>query len=424
MRLRTLNGFDLTGKTVLYRSPYDINVIQKDGELVLVDDSRIKASLPTLKYLLSQNCKIVILTYVGRPDGMVVDDLRTIPHAKRLSEILGQPVPQLMDCVGDDVRNYISTMSPASLVMLENTRFHIGEVEDDDTFAQELAKNGEVVVFDGFPQAHRAHASVTGILRHLPSVAGYYMEKEVQGLSGLLDNPMRPFTVIIGGAKVSDKVAAIQNLWNSADIFLVGGGVANVFLKARGKEMGKSFIEDVYVDAKKGEKKDWVELAGQIQTTPTESVSYLQFKIDETINVHKVLHPYDVVIADSFENPKDYRVSVAYEQKDVVPAEWVALDIGPKAREIFSTIISQSRTIFWNGPMGKVEDPRFALGSAAIAKAMAASEAFTVVAGGDTIAVVDQYADASAFSLLSLAGGATLEFLSGKKLPAVEMLLA
>ncbi|MCA9392416.1 phosphoglycerate kinase [candidate division WWE3 bacterium] len=426
MTLRTIQQADLDGKTILYRSPYDIEVVDENGDKKLVDDSRIVATIPTLKYLLEHNCKIVILTYVGRPNGEVVEELRTGPHAKRLSELLNKPVPKLDDCVGPQVTDHIKNMQPGELVMLENTRFHEGEVEDDDEFAMELSKNGEVVVFDAFPQAHRFHASVTGIMRHLPSYAGFSFIKEVDALSGLLENPARPFTVIIGGAKISDKVAAISNLYDIADMFIVGGGVANVFLKAAGKEIGSSFIEDVYVDAQKGEKKDWVEFAKDILSRDQSTDRDLEtlYELGSQYTLHRVQYPYDLIVADSINNPQQVKEVRSHDNDDVVPDGWAALDIGGDTQQLYRSIIAKSRTVFWNGPMGMFEDERFASGSKTVGVAMADSSAQTVIAGGDTIAAAKRYSDISRFSHISLAGGAALEFLAGNQLPAVEMLQA
>lgn len=404
MRLRSLNTADITGKTILYRSPYDINV-DENGQLT--DESRIAATIPTLKFLLEHDCKVVILTFVGRPDGKVVESLRTTPHAEVLARLLDHPVEKLSECVGPEVEEFIARMKPREVVMLENTRFHPEEVTDDDAFAKQLAKNGEMVVFDAFPQAHRAHASVTGIMRHLPSVAGFYCEKEATSLAGLLQSPTKPFTVIIGGAKVSDKVDAINNLFDVADQFLVGGGVANVFLKALDKDMGSSYIEDVFVDAQKKEKKDWVEYARDL--------------LQRAKNLDKIVTPTDLVVAETTEST--YQPHIVYvEGREVVPEGSGAFDIGPATAAAYADIIHASGTVFWNGPMGKFEDERFADGSKKVAQAMAGSPADTIVGGGDTIAVINRYSNPAQFTHISLAGGASLEFIAGKKLPALEML--
>src|SRR3989338_3568531 len=264
MKLKTLENINLKNKTVLYRAPYDIETETVNGVLELGDDMRIKATIPTLQYLLKENCKIVILTYVGRPDGKIVENLRTTSHAKKLSELLNHPVLKVDDSIGPLVQEKITQMKSGDILMLENVRFYKEEMIDDDEFAKKLCFGKDLIVFDGFPQAHRIHSSTTGIERHLPVVAGLYLEYEVNMLSNMLEDPARPFTVIVGGAKISDKVDATNNLLKIADKVLVGGAVANVFLKAQGRELGDSFIEDVFVDEKRRKKKDWVVYAKEI----------------------------------------------------------------------------------------------------------------------------------------------------------------
>ena len=403
MKLRDLKTTDVVGKTILYRAPYDIDVVEKDGVLVVSDSLRIEATISTLEYLIKQNCKIVILFYVGRPDGQIVEKLRTDPHARCLSQLLGKPVEKVNDCIGPLVLEKISKMKPQEILMLENVRFHPEEMIDDDEFSKKLCEGKDLIVFDGFPQAHRMHASTTGIERHLPSVAGFYLEKEVEMLSGILENPGRPFTVIIGGAKISDKVDAIHNLIKIADTVLVGGAVANVFLKAEGRDMGSSFIEDVFVDKVKREKKDWVEDAKSI----LEEASALG---------KKIICPKDVIISDGNE------IKTIDITKEGVPDGWMALDIGEDSREIFSQVIRQSKTVFINGPLGKNSDMRFIDGSVAIINAMKEVDGTTIIAGGDTIDLVRKYGKLENYTHVSLAGGATLEFLAGKELPALKTL--
>ncbi|MFA5791952.1 MAG: phosphoglycerate kinase [Candidatus Paceibacterota bacterium] len=402
MKLKTLDSANLQGKTILYRAPYDIGVKEINGVLELADDMRIKATISTLEYLLKENCKIIILTYVGRPDGRVVENLRTTLHAKRLGELLNHPVMKIDDCIGPLVDEKISQMKSGDILMLENVRFYNEEMIDDDDFAKKLCNGKDFVVFDGFPQAHRMHASTTGIERHLPSVAGLYLQDEVDTLSLLLEKPEHPFTVIIGGAKISDKVDAINNLLHVADTILVGGAVASVFLKAQGRELGSSFIEDVFVDKVKREKKDWVEDAKDI------------LKQAESLG-KKIIIPKDLLISDG--------ISVKIITREEIPLGWMALDIGPESQKDFSNIISQSKTVFLNGPMGKFEDEKFKEGSKAILLAMKNLKGQTIIAGGDTIDVVRRCGNLEDYSHISLAGGATLEFLSGKVLPALIPLI-
>ena len=381
MKLKILQSVNLKEKTILYRAPYDIDVEEVNGVLELADDTRIKATLPTLQYLLKENCRIIILSYVGRPDGVVVERLRTNPHAKRLAELLNHPVAKIDECIGSLVDEKINNMHAGDILMLENVRFHAEEMIDDDEFAKKLCIGKDLVVFDGFPQAHRIHASTTGIERHLPSVAGFYLQHEVEILTNLIENPARPFTVLIGGA------------------------VANVFLKAQGRDLGSSFIEDVFVDEKKREKKDWIVYAKEI----------LQKYKD------KVICPEDVVISDGV-TVRNIDISI-----ERVPKGWTALDIGPKTQKLFTEMILKSKTVFWAGPMGKFEDEKFILGSQAILNAMKNVSknlsGETIIAGGDTIDVARKYGSLEDYSHVSLAGGATLEFLAGKELPALESLI-
>ncbi len=404
MKLKTLESVDLKGKIILYRAPYDIDVKEVNGIFELTDDMRIKATLPTLQYLLKENCKIVILFYVGRPDGKVVEKLRTNPHAKRLSEFLNHPVDKVDDCIGPIVDKRVAQMKSGDILMLENVRFYNEEMIDDDIFAEKLCSGKDLIVFDGFPQAQRIHASTTGIERHLPVVAGFYLEHEVEMLSQLLKSPKRPFVAIIGGAKISDKVDAISNLLTMADTILVGGAVANVFLKAQGKIMGSSFVEDVFVDKVKRKKQDWVSYARDI------------LKQAQSIG-KKIVCPSDLVISDGI------LTKIIDIAKEEVPRGWAVLDIGPQTGKDFSDIINQSKTVFINGPMGKFEDSKFAQGSQTVLNAMKNINGDTIIAGGDTIDLVRTYGKLEDYSHISLAGGATLEFLAGKTLPALVPLM-
>ena len=403
MKLRSLKITDVAGKTILYRAPYDIDVVEVNGILEVSDDLRISATIPTLEFLIEQNCKIVILFYVGRPDGQVVEKLRVGPHAKRLSKLLGKPVQKADDCIGEVVLAKIKDMKARDILMLENVRFHPEEMVDDDEFSKKLCEGKDMIVFDGFPQAHRKHASTTGIERHLSAVAGFYLAEEVEMLSGLLENPGRPFTVIIGGAKISDKIDAMNNLLGTADVFLIGGAVANIFLKAIGRNLGSSFVEDVFVDKAKREQKDLAEVAKEILGRAQQLGK-------------KIIIPKDVLISDG----KETRIlDVAREN---VPNGWMALDIGPETRKIFSETIQKSKTIFINGPMGKTSGGEFIAGSKAIIEAMKNTPGETIIAGGDTIDVFRKYGNLKDYTHVSLAGGATMEFLAGQELPALKAL--
>jgi phosphoglycerate kinase len=303
------------------------------------------------------------------------------------------------------VQKQISELQPGELLMLENTRFHPEEDDDNDDFAQELVKGCDFIVFDGFPQAHRAHSSTTGILRHLPSAAGFYFEQEVSSLEKVLDNPEKPMTLIIGGAKISDKVDAVNNLLDKTDFVLLGGGVANVFLKAEGKEMADSLLEDNAV-SEEGQQTDWLMVAREIRKRSPE----------------KIQVPLDLIAADNSEKPKEIRELEVTWKNELVPAGFRALDIGSDTIREFFKIIMMSKTIFWSGPLGLFEEKQFAKGTAAIAKAMEIAEATTIIAGGDTIEAAKKYCDTNKITHLSLAGGATLEFLAGKELPVLQYL--
>ncbi len=407
MKLKTLESVDIKNKTILYRAPCDIELKEENGVLVPADDMRIRAMIPTINYLLKENCKIVILTYVGRPDGKVVEELRTTPHAKKLAELLNHEVMKVDDCIGEEVNTKISSMKSGDILMLENVRFYPEETEDNDEFAKKLCEGKDLIVFDGFPQAMRKHASTTGIERHLPAVAGFYLREEVKMLSALIEDPKHPFTVIIGGAKISDKVDAVHNLLKIADTFLIGGAVANIFLKSEGKEIGSSFAEDVFVDKNKREKMDWVEHAKNI--------------LREAASLgKKIIIPRDLIISDGA------TVKTVDMRGEAVPVGWMALDIGPETVKEFSKIIHESQTVFINGPMGKFEDERFSHGSEAVFHAMKdlkQSGGETIVGGGDTIDVARKFVALDDFSYASLAGGATLEFLAGHELPALLPLL-
>jgi len=407
MKLKTQIDVDVAGKTILYRSPYDIGVKEgAGGEWELKDDSRITATLPSLQYLIEKQCKIVIITWVKRPEGKVDESLRTTPHAKALSNLLGKKVDKLDDCVGPQVNAFIQNMKPGELVMLENTRFHPGEDTSDPEFANKLVEGKDLIVFDGFPQAHREHASTTEILKLLPAVAGFYFEKEYEALTSLLEEPEKPFTLVIGGAKISDKVGAISAMLYKADYVLVGGGPANVFLKASGKDMGDSYVEDAFAIHAKAQHRDWTVLAKGMLERASD----------------KIIMPVDLMIANQEKNATDIREVQVTEGPELVPEGFKALDIGKNTISKFSEIINRSRTIFWNGTPGLFENDPFYHGTEAVAKLMAKNTGMTIIAGGDTIEAAKKHCDTSKITHLSLAGGAALEFLSGKKLPVLPFL--
>lgn len=355
MELRSLLQADIKNKTILYRSPYDVDTKFVSGGYVVKDTSRIEATIPTLKYLLEQNCKIVILTWVGRPNG-VDSSLSTKPHAKALSDLLGVAVEHISDCIGEKVESKISQMNPKDILMLENTRFYKEDSENSKEFAEKLTKGSDVIVFDAFPQSHRDSASITGIMDYLPTYAGFYVQSEVSGLEKLLKNVMRPYTIIFGGAKIAEKVDEMENLDKTADMILVGGNV---------------------------------------NSARTE-LSELKNKIDAS----KIIIPSQSEMIDGF-------------------------DINQELAKKYVEIIEKSKTVFWAGPIGKYEEEKYSNGTKMIVEAICkvkSNGGFSVVAGGDTVAALDKFGNKSSVSYISLAGGATLEFLAGKKLPAIEKL--
>ncbi|MGQ9904084.1 MAG: phosphoglycerate kinase [Anaerolineae bacterium] len=387
MNKRTIRNLqDLNGKRVLVR--VDFNVPLKNGQIT--DDTRIRAALPTINYLLSQGASVVLMSHLGRPKG--VDPSQSLkPAADRLSELINRPVQFAEDCVGEVAESKSKALKPGDVLVLENLRFHKAEEKNDPDFAKQLAAHGDIYVNDAFGSAHRAHASVEAIAHFLPAAAGFLMEKEINYLGSVLDNPQRPFVAILGGAKISDKLPVIENLAKLADKLIIGGGMANTFLKAQGYEMGDSLVEN-----------DAIEQAHELLNAWSA----------------RLMLPVDAVVADAFSNDaRSETVSV----NEVKPG-WRILDIGPRTVDKYIEALKGVRTIFWNGPMGVFEFPRFAIGTAEIAKAVAASGAISVIGGGDSVAAVELAGVADKISHISTGGGASLEFMEGKVLPGVAAL--
>ncbi|HHW17773.1 MAG TPA: phosphoglycerate kinase [Firmicutes bacterium] len=390
MAKATIRDVDVSGKRCFCRVDY--NVPLKGTEIT--DDTRIRASLPTIQYLIDHDAKVILASHLGRPKGKVVEELRLNPVAKRLSELLGKQVLKLDDCVGQEVAAKVAAMKPKDVILLENVRFYPEEEKNDREFARKLASLGDIFVNDAFGTAHRAHASTAGIAEFIPGYAGFLMEKEISALSKLLENPDRPFTAVIGGAKVSDKLGILKNLIDRVDAILIGGGMANTFLLSQGYDVGTSLAEPDKV----GEAREIVEKARRAGKT--------------------ILLPEDVVVAEK----PEVGVPVKVVSVDSIPSGMMALDIGPKTRKAFSEQISRSRTVFWNGPMGVFEVEPFRGGTLEIAGAMAAVRGFTVVGGGDSLSAVEMSGLSSKISHLSTGGGASLEFLEGRELPGVACL--
>jgi len=385
---KTVRDIDISGKRVLVR--VDFNVPLKDG--AVTDDTRIRAALPTLNYLLEQNGALVLCSHLGRPKGKIVDDLRMNPVAERLSELLGRPVLKLDDCVGPEVAKTVTAMKPGDVVLLENTRFHPEEKNNDPAFAKQLAALAEVYVNDAFGSAHRAHASTEGVTHHLPAVGGFLMEKELEFLGQVAGDPERPYIAILGGAKVSGKIEVINSLLAKCDRLLIGGGMANTFFKAMGYEVGDSLVEEDAIETAKS----LLDSAGA-----------------------RLVLPVDVVIADAFDNDAATQVVAPNE----VSAGWRILDIGPKTISTFRSALEGAKTIVWNGPLGVFEMESFAQGTFAVADVLAGLDATTVVGGGDSAAAVRQAGLVDRMSHVSTGGGASLEFLEGKTLPGVAALV-
>lgn len=394
MDARTVRDVDVAGRRVFVRA--DLNVPIDDGRIT--DDTRIRASLPTIVNLLERGATVILASHLGRPKGKVNDALRLKPIADRLSQLLGRPVRMTGDALGPGVQVAVDKLRPGDLLLLENLRFHAAEEANDADFAAALASLADLYVNDAFGAAHRAHASTEGITHHLPAVAGLLMEREVDALSRLLTRPPRPFHAVIGGAKVSGKLEVLEALLFRCQAVLVGGGMANTFLAARGLELGKSLVEE-----------DQLENAARI--------------VGEARRKRvRLMLPADVVVAPQIHHRARTRTVPIGE----VPKDQIVVDIGPATRSAYAEHLAKARTIFWNGPMGVFEIPQFAEGTNAIARAIArrsAAKVITVVGGGDSVAAVEQLGLADKMTHVSTGGGASLEFLEGKTLPGVTALL-
>lgn len=384
---KTIKDLDLAKKRVLVRVDFNVPL---DGDRVS-DDTRIRASLPTIQYLIDQESRIILCSHLGRPKGQVVAELSLKPVAARLGELLGHEVRFVDDCVGDKVQSAVNELKPGEILLLENTRFHPGEKKNDDEFAAQLASVAEVYVDDAFGSAHRAHASTEGVAHHLPAVAGFLMENELKYLGQVLTNPEHPFIAILGGAKTSDKIGVVESLLGKADELLIGGGMANTFLAAQGYDLQESLVE-----------MSVVETAKQLLTSAGD----------------RIVLPVDLVAAAEFSEQAERKVVSV----DAVPNAWQALDIGPDTIELFKGKIGQARTVVWNGPLGVFEMEPFAQGTFAIAQAIAESGAVSVIGGGDSAAAIHMSNLADQITHVSTGGGASLEFLEGKELPGVAAL--
>ncbi len=391
MEKKSLKDIVVMGKKVLVRVDYNVPM-DKEGNIT--EDTRIRATLPTLEFLLSQNAAVILASHLGRPKGAVVPEFSLKPVAERLSKLLGREVQFANDCVGAEAEEKAKALKGGQVLLLENLRFHKEEEKNDPEFSRQLSTLADVLVNDAFGVSHRAHASVEGITKYIPAVAGFLMEKEILFVGNTVANPVAPFVAIIGGAKVSDKIGVIENLLSKVNTLIIGGGMANTFLAAQGYQTGKSLVEA-----------DKLELAKSlIETAKTRGVN--------------LLLPVDVVIAEKFAADAANKVVAV----DAIDAEWMALDIGPKSAEIYAKALEDAKTVVWNGPMGVFEMDAFAKGTETVAKAVAASSSTSIVGGGDSIAALEKVGLSAKITHISTGGGASLEYLEGKVLPGIAAL--
>ncbi|HJB97272.1 MAG TPA: phosphoglycerate kinase [Candidatus Acutalibacter pullicola] len=391
---KTIDDIDVKGKRVLVR--VDFNVPMKDG--VITNDNRIVAALPTIKKLVADGGKVILCSHLGKPKNGPEAKFSLAPCAVRLSELLGQPVVFADDdtVVGDNAKAAVAAMQDGDVVLLQNTRFRKEETKNLEPFSSELASLADVYVNDAFGSAHRAHCSTAGVTDHIKDTAvGYLMSKEIDFLGNAVNNPVRPFVAILGGAKVADKLSVIENLLTKVDTLIIGGGMAYTFLKAQGKEVGTSLVDD--------EKLEYC--ANMLKQAEEKGV--------------KLLLPVDTVIAKDFPDPIDAEIATEVVDSDKIPADKMGLDIGPKTRELFAEAAKSAKTVVWNGPMGVFENPVLAEGTKAVAKALAETDATTIIGGGDSAAAVMQLGFADQISHISTGGGASLEYLEGKVLPGI-----
>lgn len=386
----TLKDLDLRNKRVLVR--VDFNVPLEAGRVT--DNTRIRAALPTIRYLVDNGARVILMSHLGRPKGKVKEELRLDPVARELENLLGRPVYKVNDCIGPEVEAAAAALKPGEVLLLENVRFYPEEEKNDPEFARKLASLADLYVNDAFGAAHRAHASTEGVAHYLPAAAGFLLQKEIETLGKALADPERPFVAIIGGAKVSDKISVIRNLLTKVDTLIIGGGMANTFLRAKGYAMGKSLVEE-----------DQVLLAQELMDQAARQGV-------------KLLLPRDLVVAQEFKADAPHQVVAA----NAVPDGWMALDIGPETAREYTNALKDARTVVWNGPMGVFEMEPFAHGTEAVARAVAAVDGMTIVGGGDSVAAVEKVGVAEKIGHISTGGGASLEFLEGKALPGVVAL--
>ena len=392
MNKKTIRDIDLKEKKVFVRCDFNVPMNEKRE---ITDNTRIVAALPTIKYLLEQKCKIILASHLGRPKGEVKPEYSLAPVAKELSRLLNKEVIMAKDVIGPDATEKAKNLKEGEILLLENVRFHREETDNDPEFSKKLAEMAEIFVNDAFGTAHRAHSSTTGIANYLPAVSGFLIEKELKFLGDALNNPERPFVAILGGAKVSDKIGVIDSLLEKVDTLIIGGGMAYTFFKAQGYEVGKSLCE-----------LDKLELAKELmEKAKTKGV--------------KLMLPVDTKVGKEFKEDTESK-TVKYTE---IPADWEGFDIGKETIKMFTEELKKAKTVVWNGPLGLFEFPQFAIGTNAIAKVLSEIDATTIIGGGDSAAAVEKAGLADKMTHISTGGGASLEFLEGKKLPGIEALL-
>ena len=387
---KSIREADLAGKKVLLRVDFNVPQDKKTG--AITSDVRIRAALPTVQYLLDQNCAVIVCSHLGKPKGKVDPALSLAPVAERFAELLGKPVLFAADTIGEDAKAKAAALRGGQVLLLENTRFDPREEGNDPEYSKALADMAEVYVSDAFGAVHRAHASTAGVADFLPAYCGFLVEKELSAIGGAIEDPKRPLVAVLGGAKIADKLAVIENLLAKADTLIIGGGMAYTFLKARGYEIGASLFDESKLDYCK----DMLQKAGE-----------------------RIVLPVDHVVADKY----DAEAASKVVDNDAIPADWMGLDIGPKSAEKFAQIVKSAGTVVWNGPMGVFEFDKFAGGTKAVAEAMAACEGVTVIGGGDSASAIEKLGLEDKVTHVSTGGGASLEFMEGKELPGVACLL-
>ena len=385
-----MKDLQLEGKKVFCR--VDFNVPMEEGNVS--DDTRIRAAIPTIEYLINTGAKVILASHLGRPKGEVHEDMRLTAAGERLATLLGKPVTKLDESIGTEVQEAVQNMKNGDVILLENVRFHAGEEKNDAALAKQFADLADVFVNDAFGAAHRAHASTAGIAEYIPAVSGLLLEKELDVLGKALSTPERPFTAIIGGAKVADKIGVIDHLLDKVDHLIIGGGLSYTFIKAQGYEIGKSLLEEDKIDLAK---------------------SFIEKAEKNQVKLHL---PIDAVVADEFSADANVK-TVAI---DAIPADGLGLDIGPETEALYSDVISNSKLVIWNGPMGVFEMEPFAHGTKAVAEAVANTTGYTVIGGGDSAAAVEKFDLGEKMDHISTGGGASLEFMEGKALPGVTAL--